>query len=122
MPSCIALLQSRESATAWEHCTRAALRGDRFCAAHRHALDGAVMGFLDTKDYRHAQTKFRTKALRKSARRKPDKPRAQRAALEIPAEKPIKARPDTKTLRRFGRKIRAKSSATGAALAGFLGT
>ncbi len=75
MPICVALVQSRASAAIWDRCTYRALRGDRFCADHRHALDGAVMGFLDTKEYRHAQEKYRHKARRQAIRNAKKKPR-----------------------------------------------
>jgi len=54
VPICVALVPSRSSVAMWDRCTRDSLRGDCFCAAHRDALDGAMMGFLDTKEYRHA--------------------------------------------------------------------
>jgi sRNA-binding protein len=71
VPICVALVPSRPSAVTWNRCARDALRGDCFCAAHRNALDGAMMGFLDTKEYRHAQGKKRPNARRKA--RRPDK-------------------------------------------------
>src|SRR5579863_9139438 len=70
MSRCIALVQSCASAAVWNRCTEIALRGDRYCAPHRHALDGAVMGFIDTKEYRHAQTKYREKERRRALRKK----------------------------------------------------
>jgi sRNA-binding protein len=67
-PRCIALVHSAANASLWERCPHNALRGDRFCADHRHALDGAVLGFLDTKEYRHAQAKYQAKARRRALR------------------------------------------------------
>jgi sRNA-binding protein len=64
MPLCIALVQSSDRPSYWDRCGRCAQRGDQFCASHRQALDGAVMGFLDTESYRHAQAKHRRKELR----------------------------------------------------------
>jgi IS5 family transposase len=69
MSRCIALVQSRASTAVWNRCPEIASRGDRFCAPHRHALDGAVMGFLDTKEYRHAQAKYREKERRRALRK-----------------------------------------------------
>jgi hypothetical protein len=30
----------------WERCTNPSMRGDRYCAAHRESLDGAILGLL----------------------------------------------------------------------------
>ena len=68
MSRCIALVQSGASTKAWDRCPQIALRGDCFCTDHRHALDGAVMGFLDTKAYRHANTETLDKVLEKTER------------------------------------------------------
>jgi hypothetical protein len=50
MPICIALVRSRATPSHWKRCTRRVLRGDKYCGLHRHALVGAVMGFLDTEE------------------------------------------------------------------------
>jgi sRNA-binding protein len=126
MSRCIALVPSSASALVWDRCARTALRGDRFCADHRRSLDGAVMGFLDTKDYRHAQEQFRNEAFGKSIRRRKQKSRAPSRAAATRAKtqaktqtkRQTKVRADLKTLRRLGKKVRA----SGAALADFLGT
>jgi sRNA-binding protein len=84
MSFCIALVPSRASA-AWDRCPRRALRGDRFCSHHRTALDGAVMGLLDSEQHRHAQIKRRNKLLRKYVHRRKKKRRA-KASAEANAE------------------------------------
>lgn len=68
MSRCIALVPTRASAPAWHRCPLRARPGDRFCAHHRHALDGAVMGLLDSKEHRHAQQKNLKEARKKKRR------------------------------------------------------
>jgi hypothetical protein len=46
IPLCIAFVHSRDCDSVWVPCARTAKRGDRFCAAHRDSLDGAVMGCI----------------------------------------------------------------------------
>jgi hypothetical protein len=76
MPLCIALVPSRTSASSWDRCPHRALRGDRFCAEHRTAVDGALMGFLDSEQNRHAKIKRRRKALGKFLPARKKDPRA----------------------------------------------
>ena len=80
MPLCIALVQSRASVAVWDRCPRRALRGDRFCADHRHALDGAVIGLLNTKENCHAHAKVRRKPRREFLRGRNRKTLAQTSA------------------------------------------
>ncbi len=61
-PFCIALVPSSASKRVWKHCKSRAMRDDRFCCEHRLALVGAVMGFIDTQEYRNAQTLYRKKS------------------------------------------------------------
>jgi hypothetical protein len=58
--SCIARVRSRTHAMIWTPCTRSALRRDRFCAAHRDALDGAVLGLCAQASEKAAATKAAT--------------------------------------------------------------
>jgi len=38
----------------WVNCQRKAIPGDRFCAVHRDALDGAILGLLGRENNLHA--------------------------------------------------------------------
>jgi hypothetical protein len=55
MRLCIALIPSRTHEHGWHPCQRLAPRGDRYCLAHRDALNGIVMGYLATDISRHAK-------------------------------------------------------------------
>jgi hypothetical protein len=102
MSRCIALVPTRASAPAWNRCLRRARPGDRFCAHHRHALDGAVMGLLHSKEYRHAQQKSPAQL-------------ARQARKEARTKKRREAREKKSILARYGRKNPAH------ALAAFFG-
>jgi hypothetical protein len=82
MPLCIALVPTTASAPLWERCMHPTPRGDRFCADHRRALNGAVMGFIDTKKYRHAQATYEEKTRRDNFRRTKRAKRAYRRAAK----------------------------------------
>jgi sRNA-binding protein len=109
MSRCIALVPTRASAPAWHRCLRRARSGDRFCAHHRHALDGAVMGLLHSKEHRHAQEKSvaqeRRRALRKRKRFRRRLARlARQARKEARKEKRRDACEKKPILARYGRK------------------
>jgi hypothetical protein len=76
MPHCIALVPSALPSLLWSRCQRPTLRGERLCRRHRTAIDGAVMGFVDTEDYRHAQTLFRQQESNPARRKPPSKQQA----------------------------------------------
>jgi hypothetical protein len=44
--SCIGYSRTPGREQLWERCTNPSKRGDRYCAAHREALDGAILGLL----------------------------------------------------------------------------
>jgi hypothetical protein len=46
----VALVTSRCSPDLWLPCAQRVLPGDRFCAMHRNALDGVVLGLLSETD------------------------------------------------------------------------
>ena len=50
MRGCVAFVRVGKRAQAWSPCARAAIAGDRFCAMHRDALDGAFLGLVPTLD------------------------------------------------------------------------
>jgi hypothetical protein len=43
---CIGYALTPGSKHLWERCTNPSKRGDRYCAPHREALDGAILGLL----------------------------------------------------------------------------
>ena len=55
MPLCASLVHSPRFASEWSRCPRPAEPGDLLCAAHRDALDGLVMGILETNFANHAR-------------------------------------------------------------------
>jgi len=48
MPLCASLVHSARHDAAWSACSRPAQRGDLLCAPHRDALNGLVMGILES--------------------------------------------------------------------------
>jgi hypothetical protein len=51
---CAGLERLSREGKGWANCPREAIRGDRFCAAHRDALDGAFLGLLRQGKSLHA--------------------------------------------------------------------
>ncbi len=79
---CAGLNRKHGAASAWTNCPREAARGDRYCAKHRDALDGAFLGLMSRAKSLHAIQKIfyeapearrkeigRERARRKQARR-----------------------------------------------------
>jgi hypothetical protein len=60
MPLCIAFVHSRNYDSLWTPCARRAKSGDPFCAEHRDALDGAVIGFQQMSRVPHAKIQGKT--------------------------------------------------------------
>lgn len=54
---CIALVPSATQAMIWNPCRQRALRHDSFCATHRDALDGAVLGLCAKASQKGAASK-----------------------------------------------------------------
>jgi sRNA-binding protein len=54
MMLCAGLERLAEEGKGWKSCPREANLGDRFCAEHRDALDGAFLGLLRRGKNRHA--------------------------------------------------------------------
>jgi len=52
---CAGFVHSNENASLWSPCARAPLRGDRFCALHRDAVDGAVLTIF-MNGFSHGET------------------------------------------------------------------
>jgi hypothetical protein len=99
MSLCIGLVHSRVCDPLWLRCKREASPGDRFCARHREALEGALLGYYYVFESRHAEKEQRDKAIsarirlrrkRKAVRRKA---RAARARQKAPQQTPRKAAP-----------------------------
>lgn len=67
---CAGLERLSKEGKGWATCPREAIRGDRFCAVHRDALDGAILGLLGREKNLHAiQILFEEEAAwRRSAR------------------------------------------------------
>ncbi len=64
MPLCIALVPSSASPLLWSPCARRTPWSDHFCAGHRLALIGALMGLANTENSHHAQNSYEFEARR----------------------------------------------------------
>jgi hypothetical protein len=103
MSLCIGLVHSRVCDPLWLRCKREASPGDRFCARHREALEGALLGYYYVFESRHAEKEQRDKAIsarirlrrkRKAARRKARASHTEaRARQKAPQQTPRKAAP-----------------------------
>jgi len=100
MSRCIALVHHSRESPSWTPCIREAIPRRLFCAFHRDALDGALLGYYFMLETRHAEKQQREKApgarkirrrRKKGLRRK--KGAAETSAASLPDDPRSKARP-----------------------------
>jgi hypothetical protein len=78
-PICIALVPSETDPMIWNTCTHTALGNDCFCAEHRDALDGAVLGLCVRASEKEA-VGSKAAATAKAAKEKASKQKAAASA------------------------------------------
>ena len=112
MPLCASLVHSHRAA-GWTPCSQRAQRGDLLCSAHRDALDGVVMGVLESNYLAHVHQQ------RKAARQNGAILNLKSPRVDLLAASPFfhpSPRPRRKRKRRKRNRRRARRAAVAAAL------
>lgn len=89
---CVALVHSRHWDNLWSPCPRTAADGSPFCARHRDAIEGALLGYYYANESKHQQ---KTKANRSHWRR--EIVRREQEAARAAGSQPPTAASDSRT-------------------------